>query len=271
MGGKERAWHAVGMGLAWLLGVGLHLQERALWPGLAYASCIAAALIGAGLAWRFVRLRALWVLAACVMGFGLSGLRAADRLAEQLPSALEGQDLQVLGVVASLPQRSSAGLRFRFDMESAVFQGRPVELPTGLSLGWYTGWHEDAGLSEPQRALRAGQRWRFTVRLRQPSGNLNPHGFDYELYLFEQGLRATGYVRGGAQLLDPSAGRFVDRLRQTVRDAIDAQVKDPRAAGVLAALAVGDQSAIARGSTQKSLEVLPPLSCSDSASVNKEF
>ena len=35
-------------------------------------------------------------------------------------------------------------------------------------------------------------------------------------------------------------------MRQHVRDAIDARVADPRAAGVLAALAVGDQAAIER-------------------------
>ena len=35
------------------------------------------------------------------------------------------------------------------------------------------------------------------MRLRRPHGNLNPNGFDYELLLFEQGVRATGYVRDG--------------------------------------------------------------------------
>ncbi len=95
--------------------------------------------------------------------------------------------------------------------------------------------------------MRAGQRWRFTVRLRQPHGNLNPHGFDYELNLFEQGVRATGYVRDApAELLDPAAGFIVERMRQRVRDAIEASVADRRAAGVLAALAVGDQGAIER-------------------------
>ena len=86
------------------------------------------------------------------------------------------------------------------------------------------------------------------VRLRQPHGNLNPHGFDYELFLFEQGMRATGYVRDAAtnQRLADAAGHPAERLRQRVRDAIDANVADRRAAGVLAALAVGDQAAIAR-------------------------
>jgi len=85
------------------------------------------------------------------------------------------------------------------------------------------------------------------VRLRQPHGNLNPHGFDHELNLLEQGVRATGYVRGApAELLDPEAGFVVERMRQRVRDAIEASVADRRAAGVLAALAVGDQGAIDR-------------------------
>jgi competence protein ComEC len=60
-------------------------------------------------------------------------------------------------------------------------------------------------------------------------------------------VRATGYVRGApAELLDPEAGFVVERMRQRVRDAIEASVADRRAAGVLAALAVGDQGAIDR-------------------------
>ena len=48
------------------------------------------------------------------------------------------------------------------------------------------------------------------------------------------------------RLLDTAAAHPVERLRQTVRDAIQARVAEPGAAGVLAALAVGDQAAIAR-------------------------
>jgi competence protein ComEC len=48
-----------------------------------------------------------------------------------------------------------------------------------------------------------GERWRLTVRLKAPHGSLNPHGFDYELWLWEQGLqrhrlRALGPERPGA-------------------------------------------------------------------------
>lgn len=238
------------MGLAWLLGVALQLQERTLLPLWAYLSCLAVGMLCCAIAWRWSRWWWLSLIAMELVGAGAAGWRASDRLADALPVALEGKDLQVIGVVAGLPQQSAVGLRFRFQIEEARYEGQPVSVPSLVALGWYVGWHEDAALSEPQQSLRAGQRWRFTLRLRQPHGNMNPEGFDYELYLFEQGLRATGYVRGGdkasAELLDAKAGYAVDRLRQRVRDAIYAKVNDLRSAGVLAALAVGDQSAIER-------------------------
>ena len=247
MGGADTGWRLAGLALAWLVGVALHLQERALWPLSAYLAMLALGGLGLWAAWRWRR--AFWVglVGAALLGAGASGWRAASRLAEALPAALEGQDLVVTGVVASLPQRGAAGLRFRFSVDEASLRGQAVVVPTTLALGWYRGFHEDAVLSQPQSELRAGQRWRFTVRLRLPHSNVNPHGFDYELYLFEQGVRATGYVRDAPALrLESGAAYPVERLRQWVRDAIDVHVADRRAAGVLAALAVGDQGAIDR-------------------------
>ena len=91
----------------------------------------------------------------------------------------------------------------------------------------------------------------MNVRLKAPHGNSNPHGFDYELWLWEQGLQATGYVRAGPS--DPPPQRLADtwrhpveRARQDVRDAVFERVADRRTAGLLAALVVGDQNAIDR-------------------------
>ena len=233
--------------MAWLAGVALHLQAHALLAAGAYGAAVILGALGLGAAWRWRRAFIAALLGAALLGWGASGWRASLRLAEALPAALEGQDILVNGVVASLPQLGASGLRFRFAVDDASLQGKPVEIPPLIMLGWYKGFHEDAVLSQPQSELRAGQRWRFTARLRQPHGNVNPHGFDYELFLFEQGVRAVGYVRDAPALrLDGAAGFSVERLRQRVRDAIDAQVADRRAAGVLAALAVGDQGAIER-------------------------
>lgn len=239
------------LALAWLVGVAVHLQQAALWPVVALCITVGIGALGLIAGWRWQRGFVFVVAGAALLSFGVAGLRADARLADALPAALEGSDLTVTGVVASLPQRSDSGTRFRFEVDHAEMasNGRAVQVPGLLALGWYNGWHDSAP-SDAQRSLRAGQRWRFTLRLSRPHGNLNPHGFDYELLLFERGVRATGYVREGPTsaptLLHRAAGFPVERLRQRVRDEIEAHVADRRAAGVLAALAIGDQGAIER-------------------------
>ncbi len=274
-------------GAGLLAGAALQLQQPALWAAGTYARLLFAGLLvmalGPGLvpwaqsctasgavpgvpshlsnasrwprwrkdAWLLRRmLPPLLVLSAAAIGFGSTGWRAEQRLADALPPALEGQDLVITGLITGLPQTSLLGTRFVFDVEAAIWRGEPVHVPRRVSLGWYRGFDVDALVVGPLVDLRAGQRWRFTVRLRQPHGHRNPHGFDLELWLFEQGIRASGSVRATAgtppEKLADEAGAPVQRLRQHLRDRIDAEVADPSAAGVLAALAVGDQAAIAR-------------------------
>lgn len=234
------------IGLAWLAGIGVHLTQRVLPPPSIHLATMAIGLAAGVLARRFTRWRWLALASAAALGWSIAGWHASCRLADVLDPALEGRDLVMAGTVASLPQRGPTGLRFRFDVEEARLDGSPVTVPRRVALGWYGGFDEDPALAGPQAELRAGQRWRFTVRLRQPHGNANPHGFDYELWLFEQRLRATGYVRDApVLLLERAAGHPVERLRQSIRDAIERRVADRRTAGVIAALAVGDQGAIA--------------------------
>ena len=91
----------------------------------------------------------------------------------------------------------------------------------------------------------------MTVRLKAPHGASNPYGFDYELWLWEQDLQASGYVRAGPR--DPAPQRLartvwhpVERWRQQVRDRIFERVGQRQYAGLIAALVVGDQNAIER-------------------------
>ena len=238
--------------LAWLLGIALQLQQPALWPGTVYALLAAAglALLLPGLRWRHRAAPGLLLLGLALLGFASTGGRAGWRLAEALPPALEGVPLQLTGVVAGLPQPGPQGTRFVFQVEQALHDGRPVVVPGRVSLAWQRGFDGDVLVAAPSQEIRAGQRWQFSARLRAPHGNLNPHGFDLELWLFEQGLRATGSVlASGAtppRLLAEGVGQPVGRARQAVRDAILLRVPDAAAAGVLAALAVGDQAAIGR-------------------------
>ncbi len=277
-----------------VLGCAVQLQQAALFPGAFYmAFCLLALCLiaGAAIKYRAMGAQALsqqstvshstlhsgWrMLAAAVLagsvGFGITGLRAVAFQASALQPSLEGPDVQVVGVVTAMPQRSEAGLRFRLAVESAQSAGRPVTLPPHIYLSWYSGLQraEDpaavpfAELQLGLGDLRAGERWALTVRLKAPHGNANPHGFDYELWLWEQGLQATGYVRATPK--DAASGTAprklgatwqhpVERARQHVRDAIFARlaepgpmgmVLEPRLAGVIAALVVGDQASIER-------------------------
>jgi competence protein ComEC len=240
-----------------VLGPALQLQQAQLWGWVAYALVLALGVLSFSLP---LRGRAgvgavLTVLAIASISFSLCGLRAIHFASTSLAPQLEGRDIAVTGVVAAMPQRNETGIRFRFDVESASLAGAPISIPPRLYLGWYGGAVPDAdGVIELQRQaadFHAGERWQMTVRLKAPHGNSNPHGFDYELWLWEQGLQATGYVRAGPRDTPPRrVGATwlhpVERARQDVRDAVFEQVTDRKSAGLLAALVVGDQNAIDR-------------------------
>ncbi|RMX10310.1 DNA internalization-related competence protein ComEC/Rec2 [Allofranklinella schreckenbergeri] len=112
----------------------------------------------------------------------------------------------------------------------------------------------------PIAALQAGDRVRLRLRLRMPAGRLNPGLFDYEQWLWLQGVQATAVVRdGGEAALLGDSGRYrIERWRQRVRDRILARLGGPgaaaqadplaqRSAAVLAALVTGDQRSIEAG------------------------
>ena len=124
--------------------------------------------------------------------------------------------------------------------------GAPI-VPSHVWLSWSRNQRDDRAVAAAPAPLHAGQRWRLPVRLRRPHGAMNPDGFDAELWLFDQGLRATGSVRGNGQLLDASWAP-IENSRQWVRDRLMLGARpagdDGATTGALAALAVGDQAAI---------------------------
>src|ERR1043166_1137609 len=69
------------------------------------------------------------------LGFFWAAWSAQSRLAGELPGEWEGQDLSLIGVVASLPQSSDRSLRFEFDVERVLTPG--AKLPRHLLLSWF--------------------------------------------------------------------------------------------------------------------------------------
>lgn len=261
--GRGGSWAFAALGGS-LVGAALQLHQPVLWTAGVYAALLFAA--AAGLWWRRVFGRLLLVVAllcGAMAGAGLAGWRAVAYAEGALDPSLEGRDLRVVGVVSQMPQRNETGTRFHLDVESARWadarNGAPLTMPSRIALGWYgesTGlWgHAVEGRATSSAVvgeLHAGERWQLTVRLRAPHGNLNPHGFDAELWSWEQGVHANGYVRTGARDAAPAyeANTWrhpVERAREAVRDAVFERVADRRQAGVIAALVTGDQGAIDR-------------------------
>ena len=304
------AWWRAAIACAWVAGVGLQLQQRALWSPEAYPLLAAGALAMGLAAIRLARLEseglARWalLLTLSAAGFAYAGWRADARLADALAPAWEGCDIVLVGTVDDMPQLAPDGEHFSFAVESArasgmsarelkhvrslaVAAGQPLPaavlaaetagqgaapsadgddddeatlavpapgegtpvVPSRVWLAWSRNQRDDRSVADAPPPLRAGQRWRLPVRLRRPHGAMNPDGFDAELWLFDQGLRATGTVRGTGRLLDTSWSPIAN-VRQWVRDRLllmadRPDAGDAAAAGALAALAVGDQAAIA--------------------------
>src|SRR6185295_2222043 len=215
----------------------LFLQVQPELPGMGWFG-LSVFLLGPLFRKRFLYLPAAWALGFC-WALAMAQLRLSDRLAPEL----EGRDIEVVGVIASLPAVGERSLRFEFEPEWSGSR-----LPGRILLSWYRSQLYEDQPAVLSATIHPGERWRFTVRLRRPHGNYNPHGFDYEAWLLERGLGATGYVRPRTSpMLLGSRNSFSDRteiIREAVRDRFKRVLGETPASGILAALAVGDQRAI---------------------------
>ncbi len=217
---------------SFLLGV-LAFQQLPGLPALAWALAL---LPLAPLALRF---RPLRLPAACAAGFLWSLLCAHHILASGLPPDLEGRDVEAEGRVVSIPERLDRAVRFQFLIEQMHADGRALPSPGRVRLNWY----------DAAREPRAGERWRLRLRMKRPHGFHNPGGFDFEGWLYQNRIRATGYVRPAEtnrhlEALDPEFS--LQRLRQTLFERMGRALEGRDLGGVVVALAIGEQQDIGR-------------------------
>lgn len=204
---------------------------------------------------RYQTLRAMHAfLIGAIFGFYWAAWLAHGALSSQLASADEGRDFTVIGTVDNLPYRFAQGVRFNFAVER-VLDGRgkarttmpgPPPVPPRIALSWYAGFRDQI---TQVGDVQPGERWQLTVRLQRPHGNANEYGFDYEAWLLEQGVRATGYVRpnNANHRLDSfvfSVRNVIEHCRAALRGRILAALPGKPYAGVIVALVVGDQRGI---------------------------
>ena len=173
-----------------------------------------------------------------VLGFGWAFLFAQLNMFDHLDDDLEGENIQIEGTILSIPDPFDFGTRFLFRVDSVLGEITSKAVPNKIRLGWYQDYPE----------LRVGQRWRLIVRLKKPHGMLNPGGFDYEGWLFEKKIRATGYVRAADEnsLLGEESGLLISfgRLRQRLGEQIDLALDGSQVDGIVKALAIGSRKEI---------------------------
>lgn len=205
--------------LAFILG-DLLFQQQADFPSvLLFQVALLAALIS-------IKFHKRFLIALLIGWFWAAGYAYLQLQATALAPHFEGQELFVQGVVKSLPLSDERRIRFDFELTE-----NPLQLPNTLRLSWYY----------PDPEVRAGQRWLFKVKLKAVHGLMNPGGFDYERWMFAQGIGATGYIRAADQaklLAQTTFWQSPNVIRQSIADKLTA-IPQLHYLGFLQALTIG--------------------------------
>ena len=130
-----------------------------------------------------------------LFGFLWALLRVHWVLDVALPDELQGKDILVTGVIASIPLEDKRKRRFEFDIETLEYNKQQLPSIGKVRISWYgkRGRGKKTFYTNKIK-LKAGQRWQFWLRLKQPHGFMNPGGFDYEGWLYQKKIRATGLL-----------------------------------------------------------------------------
>jgi competence protein ComEC len=206
-------------------------------------------LAGAGV-WQAADLRArkpwigwiAWPALALCLGSATTMVRADFRMRDALDTSVENQAMTLTWRVAGLATRTEHGQRYEADL---------VDPPSGVptrAMVFQPAAGTFAGPRQPGQAVVPGEIWTGRLALKRPHGLMNPHGFDYEAHLFQQGIRATGTVRGVASRVGDAPWATFDtviqRVRHRLREAMAPGLEGARYGAVILALAMGDQAAI---------------------------
>jgi len=209
------------------------LHQLGTLPSLPWGGVAAAAL-------ALIGVRALRLPAAVLLGFSWAGWHADQWLERVVPGAFTGAEVTVIGVISGIPDHSSRRSRFVLAIEA-------IEEPAQLAVELRSRRLRVTQFP-PEPDLVAGSRVRVTLRLRPPRGLHNPAGFDFGTWLYREGVHGLAVVRGRPEILAPAvfgAGLpGLHRVREEVRDAMQASHPGARHPGVMQALVIGERGAM---------------------------
>lgn len=222
------------------------------WFGIC-ASLIFVSLVCYLINWRLLSHDTLYTVLGsiifCSLGFAWNAHYAQSRLSNVLSIDHEGKEVFIEGRVSALPQSNPSGAKFSFQVDRALLGHDQIEIfPSQIYLSWQPAWRQSQAIPE----IIPGQRWKFKAKIKRPYGSLNPYAFDFERWAFHQDFGASGSVRSGQLLLSYDIGftefsLLMEYQRWKLREKIARLLpQNARYGGVISALVMGDQNAIAQ-------------------------
>lgn len=181
---------------------------------------------------------------AIILGFNFALIYVHFVLSFTLPKELESKPIITIGYISSIPKIEPKRTSFTFDTEK--FDGKKVK--TKFLISWYKNY-----ATYPK--FKTGDKWQFTVRLKRPHGMLNPGGFDQEAHLFQNKIRATGYIVDSREnsCLESKWYKYpINRLREYLGIKIRESISNHKLKNLIVTLVIGEQSGI----EQKQWEIL---------------
>ncbi|PHS22902.1 MAG: DNA internalization-related competence protein ComEC/Rec2 [Methylophaga sp.] len=168
------------------------------------------------------------LLSVIILGALWTLFYASNVFNDRLASEFIGQDITITGTIISLPVQDDRRLSFEFspDITSST------KLPTKLRLNWYRPFPD---------IINTDETWQLTVRLKQARGMMNPGTFDYEGWLFQRNIGATGYVRTHPEnkRLSTASVLSTNALRQSLIERIVVHFSDSENLGLIQGLTTG--------------------------------
>lgn len=185
-----------------------------------------------------------------LIGLSYGGIYTHWLIEQQWPLELNNQKWLIKGVVSGLPQQVGATQRFHLNLtsvesDSENLGAKIVSRLTDkkIALSWR---NREEGAKQNQK-VRAGDYWQFEVKLRRPRGFVNPAGFDYQLYLLQQGIKANGYVRNSEKNKKLDNVCHIGHIhcwREGLRQKISDKVGRNQYVGLILGLLIGDKQSI---------------------------
>ena len=187
------------------------------------------------------------------LGFAWAHLLAVHRLSDALPTEWESKEVQIIGVVSSLPHALGNGTRFEFDVEQVLTQ--QAQVPRHISLSQYQNYSRHQDKPDQLMHFHPGERWMLRVKLKRPHSSINPGGFDFEAWALAKNIRAVGTIKLASDnhLVSPMVYQpfYIIQLgREKLRQKIASVLHDQPYLGIIQALVIGDEAAISQENWQ---------------------